>query len=285
MGYGYQQRDKEIIDYQIWEHHDFRRPFRGPAPNSLDPGTFFCCIGGAQAFGCYVEKPYPYLLKEYLRMELFNMGHAGAGPDFYLKQPKHIEWINRSKFAIVQVMSGRSESNSLFTSISGRGQLLRKSDGKVLPAEQAYNELLAAENRGTIRDIMAETRKNYLANMQKLLKAIKVPKILLWFSERPPDYTEEFDNARKLFGKYPQLVNIQMTDAVKCFADEYVEAVSSIGMPQKLVNRFNGKVPHIYKRNKNIAKIRKFNTYYPSPEMQVYAAEKLLPVCMAIISK
>ena len=284
MGYGYQQRDFEIIDYQLWHHDDFKRPFRGPAPQLLKAGSFFCCLGGAQTFGCYAEIPYTQMLSEHLELEVFNMGHAGAGPDFYLRQPRYFEWINKSKFAVVQVMSGRSESNSLFTSISGRGQLRRESDGKTLPAEKAYHELLIAESRSKILDIIAETRKNYVANMRKLLHAIKVPKILLWFSERQPEYTEGFEDARKLLGKYPQFVNRPMAEAMKVFADEYVEAVSSAGMPQKLVNRFSGEVPHIFKSNKNTTEIRKFNNYYPSPEMHAYAAEKLLPACEAVIS-
>lgn len=86
MGYGYQKRDYEIIDYQLWQMEGFKRPCRGPKPLRLNLGKFFACIGGAQTFGCYVEKPYPSLLSKCLDADSFNMGNAGAGPAFYLKQ-------------------------------------------------------------------------------------------------------------------------------------------------------------------------------------------------------
>jgi hypothetical protein len=146
-------------------------------------------------------------------------------------------------------------------------------------AEAAYREFLAKTNNETIKEILIETRTNYVNNMIKLLQLIEVPKILLWFSQREPDYTEEFEDVRKFFGQYPHLVNQVMVDKIKPYTDEYVESISEDGMPQKLVNRFTGETPMVYKVHKDKAEIKKFNTYYPSPEMHHHATEQLLPVC------
>lgn len=284
MGYGYQKRDYEVIDYKLWLMDGIARPLRGPKPEKLREKNYFSSIGGAQTFGCYTEKPYPELLSEILGIEALNMGNAGAGPSFYLRQPKYIELINRSKFVIVQVMSGRSESNRIFNSIGGRGRLKRKSDGEVLMAERAYRWLLEKNSREKIDEILDQTRNNYVNNMKSLLSAIGVSRILFWFSERVPDYELVYDDVRGFFGKYPQLVNDKMIEELKPFADYYVESVSSAGMPQKLINRFNGEIPRVSKTHNKEPEIRKYNTYYPSPEMHKIATSKLLPFCRTLVA-
>lgn len=103
--------------------------------------------------------------------------------------------------------------------------------------------------------------------------------------ERKPDYNPDYENVWSFFGKYPQLVNTSMMDTLKTFADKYVESISSEGMPQKLANRFTGKIPSVYKIHKNAPEVRKYNTYYPSPEMHVNAAKKLLPTCRAFLTE
>ena len=129
MGKGYQERDKEIIDYELYEYPGFARPFRGPDPGPLEDKRFFTCIGAAQTFGCYVEKPFPGLLSEALGMPVFNMGVAGAGPGFFLKRKRFVEQANKSTFVVLQLMSARSVSNSLLESQGGE-MLTRRSDGE-----------------------------------------------------------------------------------------------------------------------------------------------------------
>jgi hypothetical protein len=283
MGYGYQKRDYEIVDYQLWTIPEFERPFRGPKPDKLEPGKYFSCLGGAQTFGCFTEKPFPQLLSEKISMNVFNLGNAGAGPAFYLNGLNYFDWINQSAFAIVQIMSGRSESNSYFLSPKGRGKLQRVNDGRIMLAELAYDELLLNEPEEMVVKLVKETRENYLSRMIELLDKITVPKILLWFSERSPNYIENCANAKELFGKYPQLVNQAMVQKLIPFADKYVEIISNEGMPQKLVSRFTGEIPTVC--IKGMHKKKRFNNYYPSPEMHIKAFEGLFQVCNSLLSK
>jgi len=215
MGYGYQKRDFEIADYQLWEIDGIKHPFRGPKPVSREKESYFACLGAAQTFGCFCEKPFPTLLGEKLNFNVLNIGHAGAGPLFFLLNNKDIRLVNAAKFVIVQVMSGRSESNSVFEAKQGCGKLERKSDGVEMMAVKAYHEFILKSNKRQIIEIIAETRENYVNHFIELLNLIRVPKVLFWFSERTPDYTESYEDARKLFGKYPHLVNRQMVEQLK----------------------------------------------------------------------
>jgi hypothetical protein len=275
----YHERDYHIIDYKPWSLDGFKHHFRGPGPKSLAPGNFFICFGAAQTYGCYVEKPFPELLSGKLGLENFNAGYAGAAPAFFLNNDLYIDYANKSKFAIIQIMSGRGESNSYFKSNVGNVILTRIHDNKMLHAGEAYSQLIEDESSDFILKLVEETQANYIANMIKLMKKIEVPKILFWFSVREVDYEIKATDRPSLFGKYPQFINQKVVNELIPFSDYYVESISDEGLPQKLVNRFTGEIPFVYRNASGKTLPREFNNYYPSPEMHRYAFTKLLPVC------
>ena len=283
MGKGYQDRDYEIIDYELYQLDGFNHYFRGPKPACLTNNNFFTCLGAAQTFGCFTDNPFPSLLSQKLNIETLNAGVAGAGPLFFLKQKRYIEMANQSQFVIIQVMSGRSESNQFFESPFGRGALIRRSDGKKMMAERAYNELLKTVDQKQVSKIIEETRKNYLENMIKLLHLIEVPKILLWFSVRPPEYKPTFNNAQNLFGEYPQFIDQNMLNQMIAHTDYFVKCTSSTGLPQELKSRFTGEKTN-YMNTQIDMKKKQYNYYYPSPEMHQSAFEALYPACKNILS-
>ena len=275
MGYGYQKHDDELVDFQLWKMDGLTHLFRGPKPVNLNRGEFFICMGAAQTFGRFVPKPFPALVAEKLNLQVLNAGHAGAGPLFFLQQKKILEIANSAKFAIVQVMSGRSESNTLFTSKNGTAKLTRKIDGKTNQAEIIYDDFLAGASYGEIEKLVAETRLLYTQHFIELLQKIRVPKILFWFSERKPEYNQSYENARKLFGKFPHLVNSEMVEKIRPFADHYVECTTDEGMPQPLISRFTGQPFVVDISIPSGNRPKKFNAYYPSPEMHFNAFQKL----------
>ncbi|MAF14000.1 MAG: hypothetical protein CMI53_03860 [Parcubacteria group bacterium] len=289
------------MDYQTHTLKNSEIGFRGPKIASLKKSEYFVCVGAAQTFGCFCEKPYPTLLQEKLQKPVLNFGVGGAGPSFFLLHDELLKYINNAKFVIVQVMSGRSENNALFNTLAGAGGILTKnSDGSMTTADDAYHHLLESEFRkwhlpfrktiGLLgqkkaKKIVAESRSNWVNNYKKLLTEIKVPKILFWFSKRKPDYKEKYTDVNKLFGEFPQLVNKQMVEQIKQFSDKYVECISYQGSPQLLSSRFTGKPITI--DNSKIHKIftSKFthNSYYPSPEMNEDAAKLLEPICQKFL--
>jgi uncharacterized repeat protein (TIGR01451 family) len=156
-----------------------------------------------------------------------------------------------------------------------------------MPANAAYDKLLAERTRDEVMAIVTETRVNYVDQFKQLLSKITVPKILFWYSNRKPAYTEGFENANALYCgmpskvPFPELVNQEMIDALTGEADEYVECITERGKPHKLVSRFTGLPVTISDRGRVISE----NVHYPSPEMHQDAALLLEPVCRKLLSR
>jgi uncharacterized protein DUF6473 len=279
---GYQERDFEIVDYQEYQLNNTDFILRGPEPQKLDDYKYFVCVGAAQTYGCFCDKPYPTLLEEEFNIPALNLGFAGAGPYFFLKNDELLKYINNSKFAVIQIMSGRSESNSLFDS-AGQEYLTRISDGIKIGADRAYTELIQHNSPRFVKQIIAETRHNWVHNFKALLARIVVPKILLWFSTRRPFYITRYSSLGSLFGGFPQLVNSKMVSQIRKHSDDYVECISRRGMPQLLISRFTGKPttvdPADARSDLGTGRRQMFNGYYFSPEMQIDSAHVLRAAC------
>lgn len=303
---GYQARDNEVIDYRLYRLACTDLKFRGPEPQLAD-GAFFSCLGAAQTFGCFVASPYPNLLEEQFGTTALNLGYGGAGPRFYNRHPELLEIVNRGQLAIVQIMSGRSEDNSRFES-RGLELLIRRSDGKQMSADAAWRSVLELRyawrrfplgkrivrrvcrtlGAADAKRLLHETRKNWLASYSQLLGSIRVPKVLLWFSKRTPDYRESYEDLHHFMGIYPQLVTDEMVEAVARQADHYVQCTTDRGSPQALVSRFDGSPVEIdlgQDRADFAGQTWKDNRYYPSPEMHQDAADRLSKTVLGLIAK
>lgn len=298
MGKFYQDWDREIIDYEMYRLQGL--DLRGPQTTQSD---YIAYLGAAQTFGRYCHHPFPSLLGEQLSLGTLNLGSGGKGPQYYLQNPQTIELVNQAKLAVVQVMSGRSISNSVFQSTRGGRSGIRRSNGKNTTANIIFYELISGQDpRGLeptfLQELVTETRENYVKTMVELLDKIQVPTILLWFSVRSPNYQEVYPavwprqlnrwietvsngklglwrrrnetRVEKFLGDFPHLVNQAMVDQLKPRCDRYVEYVGSPGLPQPLTT-YDGK---------SLAP----NIYYPSPEMHQAVYEKLLPVCQPLLA-
>lgn len=312
---GYVLRDWEVTDYQCFELPGTGLWFRGPAPERLGQGNYFTAIGAAQTFGCFCDRPYPLILAERLGLPGLNLGYSGAGPGFYRGRKEILRVINDSAFCIVQVMSGRSVSNSLLDNPDGLAYGRRRSDGTPATAEQIFDEAIAHELERLpliplrakklalgmsglplprIRTLVEESQQDWVESYDNLLHAITVPKILLWFSVRTPDHTPRYHRQSALLGKYPQLIDTQTLDRIRPFADAYAQCVSRRGSPQPLVSRFTG-APTTVSLEADTKPLSggegatlyrgvwHENRYYPSPEMQEDAAGVLEAPCRAML--
>jgi hypothetical protein len=290
MAGAYAETDWEVVNYHVY-HLDPQvldrqtktaLLLRGPKLDNLEAGKYFVCIGGAQTFGRFCDKPYPTLLQEKLGLPALNLGRGGAGPSFFSQEnDKLLAYINRARFAIVQVMAGRSEGNTLFHS-NGLGTFQRRSDGTWIGCDEAFKELLAEKDKAYVSRIVSETRENWLKNFIELLEAIKVPKILFWLSARKPYYQEQYRDIQSLFGEFPQLVNSDMVDRLRKHSNNYVECISRKGMGRPLINRFTGEKTTIADPwGGTWTK----NWYYPSPQMHICAAKALVKICKKYLAK
>lgn len=304
---GYQRRDYEVVDYRMYELPGTRLHFRGPMPEGLESGRYFTCIGAAQTFGCFCARPFPDLLSKRLAAPALNLGYGGAGPEFFERHESLDRYVNGGRFVILQVMSGRSQSNSVFE-CRGLEYLVRRSDGVALGADAGYQDLLYGSPAlarlrfkkvtgilprlwaaPRVRRIVEETRRAWIESHRRLLARIEVPVILFWFSRRHPAYVARVNSLDSLFGEFPQLVDSQMVAQVRDLSDSYVECVTDRGNPQPLISRFTGEPvkvdPALDRPDLGGRGLWTHNHYYPSPEMQEDAAEALFNACETILNK
>lgn len=280
---GYQDDDARIVDYKLWKLNGLL--YRGPAPDLKAP--YFSTLGAAQVFGRFTDRPFPAQLAQSLGMQVFNAGMSGAGPSFFLKRPELITLVNGGRMAIVHLMSGRSVSNRLLKVGDNQGTALKRTQPGARPqfAEEVYKSLLRESPAEDLIALREENRDVYVRQMVDLLRRITVPKIILYWSAREPEYGEDIGDIERYWGGFPHFVNRSVVEAIKPFADEYVECVTSAGLPQPLRDRESGtpivmwpedKFPHV--------KLRDHNYYYPSPEMHDIVATKLTPAAQSLVN-
>lgn len=282
MGIPYQIADAHFIDYRLYRLPGVKGPLRGPA---VESDRYIACVGAAQTFGRFVDKPYHMLIASALGIEALNLGRGGASSTFVAENPILMEHVNRAPLVVVQILSGRSQSNSMFQILDNGMRGINLETGQACSAPEFYTWLMGKDKELT-RRIVEETRTNYIRSMTQLLDAIKPPKILLWFSNRTPEYQERLGGSLvDLFGQFPQFVNRIMVEALRGHADAYVECISRRGIPQPIVDR--GVFPVIFDGAPlpppSPESIVTVNTYYPSPEMHEDAAALLIPVCREML--
>lgn len=271
----FQDLDRPHFDYHLQAYEQLPGwDLRGPLPDLSRP--YFVCIGAAQMFGRFCDEPLPQLLSREIGLPGLNLGLAGSGPRLFLGE-NFLSLINGAQFAVVQVMSGRSESNSEFdNSETGGARGFRVSDGKHMLFDEFLADKLAGSSRASVASIIAETRASWVARYRELLTSITVPTVLHWFSTITPRRSDDYAAWWKLLGPFPQLVDRRMMEQIIPFADAYVQTVRNVGLPQPLwaadqpvdgTECYNGML---------------INNYYPSPEMHQAAARDLKSVCGAL---
>ncbi len=288
MAAEYQEPDWRVADYQAYcldervIDRSTKRPLsvRGPRPPRLEKGGYFVCLGAAQTFGRFCDRPFPTILQDRLGIPVLNIGHGGAGPAFFCgDNAALLAYLNNARFVVVQVMSGRSDSSSMFES-EGVGHYRRRADGTYVGCDEAFAELIRSKPRAVVARVVEETRRSWCASYARLLSSIEVPKVLLWLASRNPSYVQGWNGISELFGAFPQLVNADMVNEVRRCSGSYVECVTKRGMPQVLVDRFTGAPTTVSDPWTSEPWVK--NWYYPSPEMHEDAANALEPVCRAL---
>ena len=253
---------------------------RGPRPADFgNLGRMVSFLGAAQTFGVMCRYPFPTLLGSMLGRDVLNLGIGGAGPSTFLgpARRKLLDRINRTRACVVQVMSARGGENRLLVNPTGGHKVRYRTDAADVmprPSEEVYAEILRDYDAAEVLDVVNETRKNWVESYQALAAEIRVPKILLWFSTRSPEYDCSTSNVHSLFGGFPQLVNAEMVASAAQAFDRLAVATSNEGMPVALWNRFTGEPARAARGG--VAKTS--NNYYPSQHMHMRAAQVLEPM-------
>lgn len=280
----YQRRDQEIVDYQLIDVPGFDLPMRGPDFPGGSGRRSIAFLGAAQTFGTFVDEPFPTLVGRELGVRWYNLGLGGAGPEAYAPHLPIFSTVNAADIVVVQVMSGRSASNSRLTCRDGSSTLVDNKTGEAEQADVAFQRIIDTEGFAYAKRLLDESKANWANSMIELLDSITAPTVLLWFSQRDENLSVPNDgSAWDLLGPFPQGIDSETIETVAPYADRYVRCVSTAGMPQTLRSRFTGEpvspnYPDDLPRSHPTQ-----NTYYPSPEMHHEAFELLTPVCQELL--
>jgi LPS sulfotransferase NodH len=272
----YQDLDRPgNLDYELYQLPTLGgKEFRGPPVNTSAPYLAF--IGASQTFGRFVPRPFPCILGTRLGIPVLNLAVGGAGPRHYLAH-NYLELINGAEAVVIQVMSGRAASNSLFDN-SESGGIIGHVRGEpfAVRADEFYSRFEQSYSRPRFEEIINETRNDYMSSFIQLLRKIVVPKILFWFSRRHPQYEENYEYIPfplGVLGDAPQLVDQSMVQRLAAFSDDYVECISKQGLPHPLWQSDQSIDGAVWRDG--ILE----NHFYPSPEMHTAAADALESSC------
>ncbi|MBK8978311.1 MAG: hypothetical protein IPM29_20605 [Planctomycetes bacterium] len=271
----YQALDAPAFDYRLRTEPGLPRPVRGPVVDLSRP--FVAFLGAAQTFGRFCERPFPDLVGDALGMPALNMAVGGAGPRFY-RRPAYLDVLRRASLVVVQILSGRSASNSRWETLEGGIRGRDRVTGEIGRLEPLFDELLATRPREEVARLVQETRDDYASEFAALLDDIGPRTVLFWFASRTPDYREGYASKADLMGGFPQLVNRSVLDAIRPHAGGYAECISSRGLPQRLW-RADAPVEGTRRHDDGFL----YNHYYPSAEMHEDAAAALVPACRGLL--
>jgi hypothetical protein len=255
--FSYQKYDFEVADYG--EHAIFpqRRFFRGPrlSENDLATGMFFTIFGAAQMFGRgHVVGPHQ-IIRDRLGVPCVNFSMPGAGPEHFLNED-FLRFANAGRAVVVQILSGRSIGCDEYP-----GTQWTIYQGEKTERLRMLRRIWARSPDEAVR-LVGKWQRNYIAMMKQLISQIRVPIVLAWLSERAPsEWSIDQVRTSREFGRFPQLVDRNMVDALKADCSEIVEVVRDPGLPDGYVSRFTGqKCPRFDRWGELVWE----NNYYPS---------------------
>lgn len=275
MALGYQEEVGDFINY-----NNTLSPFgfytRGPIylqDKILENSISF--LGAAQTYGTWCEYPFPWLVANGLSLNCFNLGHAGAGPRAFLN-PDIIKAINKTKFCIIQVMSGRSVSNRYMKQVAGAARV--RLNHPLLPEETllahvAYAKLLNILSHTEMEDLISESIVNLLNEYKQLSQLITVPKLLLWISSRHPKYKRNYDSVGGLLGSFPHLID---EPTYQKMASLFTHSL--IVASDKLIDRplWSETKMTNFTVERPWGKIERYSRHYSHPYLHVLAAQMIL---------
>ena len=283
----YTYRDHEVVDYQNYSLDIMPRVrFRGPRfdPREAAQGGFFTALGSAHTLGVLSPSTYTDMLAHELGMPGWNVGVGGISASFYNYHPAIIEKANRGAFAIVQITAARMESNDRFQSTPAAQVVLDRKHGDMVAPELAWARIAEEEPENMARYVK-QSRQSWEREQRKLMSALSVPVVLLWFSARPmaaggDALTQVGTTATTAF---PQYINGTDVARISDGAHSLVECVTARNAGHPLVSRFTGervKVNHRLLGAPRVGEADFFedvNSYYPSLEMHEDVVSALLP--------
>lgn len=274
--------DHQVLDIDIkTKRLEDTQLLRGPLPSKDDilSGNYFVTIGSAHTFGRFSNKTYGQYISEKINIPCLNAGVSDASPHIFCR-PEWLKYINKAKFVIIQMLSGRTGDNHIFY---GGNIAKRKSHGACKKIDKMLSIILKEAGGKFVKRLIKESKEDFINQYIQLKKAITVPKIHLWHSVRKPEDIENLDNAcieknedffrflcSNQVNQFPHLIDRQ--SLTKMVGNEtLVEYVSSKGFPQFFYDDNKNKVTLMTRTGVSWP----YNNYYPTQEQHGEVAELL----------
>lgn len=262
---------------------------RGPLPSKddLESGNYFVTIGSAHTFGRFSHKAYGQYISEEINIPCLNAGVSDASPSLFCR-PEWLKYINNAKFAIIQMMSGRTGDNHVFY---GGGVATRKDNGASKRITKMLSLILQQKDGEFVKKLFKQSRNNYVKQYLELKKQIKIPTIHLWHSVRSPEAIENLNETNisteqdiirwvdnNHTNQFPHLINKNMINQM--IEDEiYLEYVSCNGLPKLFYDKKGNIVFHKVKSHTGkILKEWPCNNYYPPQCQHEEVSQLLIPL-------
>lgn len=285
----YQDRHYHLIDYDCAPVPGLPDSCRGPVPKSLLPGQYVLFLGAAQTYGAFAARPFPTQIGERLMVDILNLGKGGVSPLFFSENPRYRELIAGARAVVVQAMSARMVPTSRFASLGYMNLLYMRDDPLKTTVDSAvmWEKLRTTEPPETLHALVAEARAEWVKSMISIARCAAGPTVLLWFSERSPDYQITFDSNFGVFNRFPQLVDTASIEAVKPHYSAYVDVVTpphTEGEPTR--SAFSNIVLPVVFGGGRLEEqtLQTANHYYPTQAMHDHAADALAAVLQNILA-
>lgn len=222
------------LNYHPCRYGRSRLLFRGPQ-RPLG-GDYVAYLGGTATYGKYIPAPFPTLVEEATGLPAVNLGWINAGVDVFLKDPAVLAVAEGGAAAVVEVTGAKNLSNRFY-------QVHPRRNDRFLEPTEALRTLyrdvdftafhfnrhlmMALRERSDARflKVVEELRQAWVARMRLFLDQLRVPTILLWVADHPPD--EPGAQHPSPLSRKPVFVDRQMIDAVRDGARSYVEVVAT----------------------------------------------------------
>ena len=262
----------EELNYEEYRFGRSRQVFRGPMPDLSRP--YIACIGGSETYGRFSPVTYAQQMQRSLGIQCVNWGTPGAGPGFFLKDSVLLESCSRARACVVAVMSAHAMPNRYYRVFFRRNERLRDVSemlatlypevdfGRFRYVGNMLNHLYEV-SPDRFAMIRLELKNAWIARMTELMNDIETPKVLVWFSNITPDESDMLE-PRAARHVSPAYVTSEMVEAVKPFADFYVEFVAD---PEAVKGAPGDRV--LGDRSENVAR------RFPSATMHKQLAELL----------
>ncbi|MEM8576593.1 MAG: DUF6473 family protein [Pseudomonadota bacterium] len=218
------------LDYLPCRYGASKVLFRGPK-RPLDM-PYIACLGGAETYGRFVERPFPDRLEDALGLPCVNLGCLNAGIDVFAQDPHVPDIAAGAQVTIIQVVPAQNMSNRLYAVHPRRNDrflkpsvLLQTIYRDVDFAEFNFNKHMLMRlhdiSAERFEAVKAELREVWVARMRMLLRRIGGKTVLLWLADRGPD--TEADE----MGSDPWFIGRAEIEAVRADVTEVVEVVAS----------------------------------------------------------